>query len=326
MQKVNLKNLTSIFSDYAKKLPPAGAGECAAPKLLQYAYINNLKPVAMAEFWLGDSPKTEIRHSGFFYPACKHKCEPILDFMLSGLDVEPNPLTEKDNRNLDHFIIFEDDQILVVNKPSGMASVPGKNGKTSLYEKLEKNHSESRHLFVVHRLDMDTSGIIVFAKTKSAHKELQIQFRDHSIKKRYVAVVEGDVKDDEGEINLPICLNPDERPFQMVDYTFGKRAVTKYKVLCRNYKIKGSDNKEMPSKSVKESNSETLTKVLFSPLTGRTHQLRVHSSHHHGLDLPIKGDSLYGKKDKRLYLHAEYIEFTHPSTGKRVSFNVEPDF
>ncbi|MDO5571682.1 MAG: pseudouridine synthase [Bacteroidales bacterium] len=322
------KNLTEIFSDYLNKLPPAGAGECAAPKLLQYAFKNKLTPISMAEFWLGESPKREIRHSGYFYPACKAKCEPILDFMLKGLNVEENPLKKNTSSCLEPRVIYEDEYILVIDKPSGLISVPGKESRDSLYDLIKNKYfKDSSHTpYMVHRLDMDTSGIIVVAKTKEAYKNLQAQFKNHTINKRYVAIVEGNVKGNDGEIDLPLCLNPNERPFQVVDYKFGKRAVTLYKVLERDYKIEDEINIKHGFDHIKNSSFSTLTKIHFFPITGRTHQLRVHSSHQNGLNAPIKGDPLYGKKGKRLFLHAEYIEFDHPISGKRISFQTDPEF
>lgn len=287
------RNLCEIFADTPQHTPPAGAGECAAPKLLQYAYINGYRPIAMAEFWVGDSPKDEIRRHGCFYPSCKAKCEPILNFMLQGLNVEPNPLenTTCDNK-LD--IIFEDDWLLVVNKPAGMLSVPGKLSSDSLQEQVQRLYPDGESPLIIHRLDMATSGLIAFAKTKAVHKRMQAMFKTHEIKKRYIAILDGIVELDKGNITLPLILNPKERPLQIVNHTHGKPAVTLFEVIERY------DGK---------------TRMAFFPITGRTHQLRVHSAHPEGLNTPIMGDTLYGTHSDRLYLHAESITFPHPITG-----------
>ena len=300
-----VKDLCSIFAHTVHKIPPAGAGECAAPKLLQYAYSQHYRPVAMAEFWWGNSPKAEIRHHGHYYPACKGKCEPILGHMLQGLEVEENPLLEDNHRTTVLDIIYEDDYLLVVNKPAGMLSVPGKETADSVYSRIRHLYPDATGPLVVHRLDMATSGLLLIAKTKEVHQNLQAQFSNHSIKKRYTALLEGIVSDEEGTIVLPLCLNPLDRPRQIVDKEHGKPAITRYRVLAR---------------------TESQTLVAFYPLTGRTHQLRVHSAHSLGLHCPIKGDELYGSKADRLYLHAESLEFTHPVSKEKVTIEVKADF
>ena len=247
-----VKDLCSIFAHTVHKIPPAGAGECAAPKLLQYAYSQHYRPVAMAEFWWGNSPKAEIRHHGHYYPACKGKCEPILGHMLQGLEVEENPLLEDNHRTTVLDIIYEDDYLLVVNKPAGMLSVPGKETADSVYSRIRHLYPDATGPLVVHRLDMATSGLLLIAKTKEVHQNLQAQFSNHSIKKRYTALLEGIVSDEEGTIVLPLCLNPLDRPRQIVDKEHGKPAITRYRVLAR---------------------TESQTLVAFYPLTGRTHQL-----------------------------------------------------
>ena len=300
-----VKNLCEIFGQTVHKTPPAGAGECAAPKLLQQAYLHGWKPIAMAEFWWGDSPKTEIRHHGHYYPACKGKCEPILGHMLQGLEVEENPLLEDNHRTTVLDIIYEDDYLLIVNKPAGMLSVPGKETADSVYSRIRHLYPDATGPLVVHRLDMATSGLLLIAKTKEVHQNLQAQFSNRSIKKRYTALLEGIVSDEEGTIDLPLCLNPLDRPRQIVDKEHGKPAITHYRVLAR---------------------TESQTLVAFYPLTGRTHQLRVHSAHSFGLHCPIKGDELYGSKADRLYLHAESLEFTHPVSKEKVTIEVKADF
>lgn len=300
-----VKDLCSIFAHTVHKIPPAGAGECAAPKLLQYAYFHHYRPVAMAEFWWGDSPKAEIRHHGHYYPACKGKCEPILGHMLQGLEVEENPLLEDNHRTTVLDIIYEDDYLLIVNKPAGMLSVPGKETADSVYSRIRHLYLDATGPLVVHRLDMATSGLLLIAKTKEVHQNLQAQFSNRSIKKRYTALLEGIVSDEEGTIDLPLCLNPLDRPRQIVDKEHGKPAITRYRVLAR---------------------TESQTLVAFYPITGRTHQLRVHSAHSLGLHCPIKGDELYGSKADRLYLHAESLEFTHPVSKEKVTIEVKADF
>lgn len=293
------KGLCEIFKHTVHKIPPAGAGECAAPKLLQYAYTHQLHPVAMAEFWWGASPKTAIREQGNFYPSCKGKCEPILQHMLQGLTVEEDPLlsTLFDTASIE--IVFEDASLLVVNKPAGMLTVPGKLATPSLYDWLTLHYPEATGPMIVHRLDMATSGLLLVAKTKDAHKALQQQFNARTITKRYIALLNGIVATKSGRIDLPLCLNPLDRPCQMINYELGKEAHTDYEVL--GYTEKG------------------YTRIAFYPRTGRTHQLRVHAAHADGLNTPIVGDELYGQKNERLFLHAEQITFTHPISGVVIS-------
>ena len=302
-----VKNLCEIFGQTVHKTPPAGAGECAAPKLLQQAYLHGWKPIAMAEFWWGDSPKTEIRHHGHYYPACKGKCEPILQHMLQGLQVEENPMLKRmqvPSQNLE--IVYEDPWLSVINKPAGMLSVPGKEDAVSVYSLMRRQYPEADGPLTVHRLDMATSGLMLIAKTKRVHQNLQAQFKNRLVRKRYVALLEGIVPKDKGTVDLPLCLNPLDRPRQMVHTEHGKPAITDYQVLER------LDGKR--------------TRIAFYPRTGRTHQLRIHAAHPLGLHCPIIGDELYGEKADRLYLHAEYLEFTHPITGETVRITKEAEF
>lgn len=302
-----VKNLCEIFGQTMHKTPPAGAGECAAPKLLQQAYLHGWKPIAMAEFWWGDSPKTEIRHHGHYYPACKGKCEPILQHMLQGLQVEENPMLKRmqvPSQNLE--IVYEDPWLSVINKPAGMLSVPGKEDAVSVYSLMREQYPEADGPLTVHRLDMATSGLMLIAKTKRVHQNLQAQFKNRLVRKRYVALLEGIVPKDKGTVDLPLCLNPLDRPRQMVHTEHGKPAITDYQVLER------LDGKR--------------TRIAFYPRTGRTHQLRIHAAHPLGLHCPIIGDELYGEKADRLYLHAEYLEFTHPITGETVRITKEAEF
>lgn len=300
-----VKDLCELFAPTYQGAPPAGAGECAAPKLLQYAYQHQLEPIAMAEFWWGDSPKTEIRHHGYYYPACKGKCEPILHHMLQGLRVDENPLLADSHQETKLDILYEDDYLLIVNKPAGMLSVPGKGDVDSVYQRLSILYPEATGPIIVHRLDMATSGLLLAAKTKEAHQNLQAQFKNRTIQKRYIALLEGEVPQDEGEIRLPLCPDPLDRPRQIVSEEFGKPALTRYRVLERT-------------------SGKTL--IAFYPQTGRTHQLRVHAAHPLGLHCPILGDELYGRKAERLYLHAEYLAFTHPITSERIEIQKSPAF
>lgn len=299
------RNLLDIFKDTVQKIPPAGAGECCEPKLLQYAFLHHYHPLCMAMFWWGASPKMEIRHHLHYYPACNGKCKPILKFMLQGMDVAPNPLEAIQQQRLQ--IIFEDDDLLVVNKPAGMLSVPGKSQRQSVYSLIREQFPEAEGPLIVHRLDMATSGLMLVAKTKEAHRRLQAQFKEHTIHKRYIAILSHawNHSSDTGSISLPLRPNPSDRPRQMVDDKQGKSAITQYHVLSKD---KGE------------------VRIALYPMTGRTHQLRVHCAHKEGLDNPIKGDELYGKKSDRLYLHAEAITFTHPKTGQRMHFERKADF
>lgn len=297
------KTVMQIFADERGCEPPAAAGECAAPKLLQFAFKQGLKPVAMAEFWWGAAPAGEVRQHGQFYPACHSKCEPILNFMLQGLDVEPNPLRQKPTAELK--ILYNDKWIAAIDKPAGLPSVPGKEHTESVGSMLRVLFPDAEEPMVVHRLDMATSGILLIAKTKDVFVKMQRQFSTRAVKKRYVALLDGILKEDCGVISLPLRLNPDDRPRQMVDFEHGKPAVTRYSVISKN-------------------NNRTL--VNFFPETGRTHQLRVHAAHSQGLGCPIVGDNLYGSPDSRLFLHAAEIEFTHPETGKRVKILSEVEF
>lgn len=299
------RDLCDIFQDTAQKVPPAGAGECAAPKLLQYAYRSGLQPVAMAEFWWGDSPKNEIRRHGYYYPACKGKCEPILRHMLQGLQVEDNPLQNDSHRDTELEILYEDEWLLVVNKPAGMLSVPGKLDVDSVYQRVRRIYPEATGPMIVHRLDMATSGLLLIAKTKEVHQNLQAQFKNRTVRKRYVALLDGLVKRREGLIALPLRPDPEDRPRQVVDEVSGKPAVTLFETLiCEAHR----------------------SRVLFFPQTGRTHQLRVHAAHPLGLDAPIVGDELYGKRAERLYLHAEYLAFRHPVSGRMIEVEKLAEF
>lgn len=297
------KSLQDIFSRTAFGKPPSAAGECATPKLLQYAFLNGYKPLAMAEFWWGASPKSEIRKHRQFYPACTGKCKPILEHMLEGIPVDDNPFLKAAEEN-SLPIVYEDESFVVVNKPAGLRSVPGVDIYDSVYARL-KNVLIDIEPLMVHRLDMGTSGLLVVAKTREAHKHIQRQFLQRRVSKRYRALLSKVIDAQEGEIDLPLRADLFNRPRQLVCFEEGKRSITRWNVIERY---------------------EHTTKVEFWPLTGRTHQLRMHSAHELGLNAPIVGDDLYGTTAERMYLHAAHLEFIHPATRQKISFDVAEDF
>ena len=302
------RDLVEIWQDYHPSprirnkypLPPGGTGDCCAPKLLQYAYQHGLKPVCMAEFWWGPSPKGEVRHHGEFYPACRGKCKPVLTWMLQGLDVDPDPEKARLPR-LHVEIVYEDEALAVVNKPAGMLSVPGRRERYSVAVWAQRRWEGA---ILVHRLDMWTSGLLLVAKTMEAYHHLQKQFEEHTVKKKYLALVEGVPAAEHGVIDLPLSSDPINHPRQVVDYEHGKRAITEYRVLSRG----------------------DVSLLTLWPHTGRTHQLRMHCAHPDGLGCPIVGDELYGHKSDRLYLQAQAIAFAHPVTGKRMHFELPDSF
>ncbi|QBY05826.1 RluA family pseudouridine synthase [Thalassotalea sp. HSM 43] len=299
------KDLNDIFAETPFKVPPAGAGECAAPKLLQYAFEQALAPICMAEFWWGRSPKSEIRRHKHYYPSCYSKCQPILGHMLEGLALDENPLLINPGKDKHLAIVYEDNDMVVVNKPSGLLSVPGKNIDDSVYSRIKRQYPQATGPLIVHRLDMSTSGLMVLALTSRANKALQRQFVERSVNKNYIAEVTGIVEADEGEITLPLTLDIDDRPRQKVCFDTGKPAHTIYKVMQR---------------------TATTTRLSMYPKTGRTHQLRVHCAHPQGLNMAIVGDEHYGTKADRLRLHAEYLQIKHPITQKVLSFKVAAEF
>jgi tRNA pseudouridine32 synthase/23S rRNA pseudouridine746 synthase len=299
------KSLLDIFQQTTQVIPPAGAGECAAPKLLQYAFKKAMQPLALAEFWWGVSPKSEIRKHLNFYPACQGKCQPILGHMLDGMALDDNPLLNNPAEGKQLEIIYQDEVMLVINKPAEFLSVPGKNIQDSVLLRIQQAYPEAKGGLIVHRLDMATSGLMLIALTKEAHKQLQKQFIKRTVKKRYVALLDGLLAADKGVIDLPLRLDIDDRPRQLVCYEHGRKASTRWEVIERKH---------------------NQTKVYFYPLTGRTHQLRVHSAHIKGLNCPIVGDDLYGRQGIRLHLHAEFIAFNHPVTRELMSFQVDEAF
>lgn len=289
--------------------PPSGTGECCEPKLLQYAFVHGMRPVEMAMFWWGEPPKTEIRQHGQFYPACNGKCKPLLTWMLKGMNVAANALEVEAKQSID--IVYEDRDLAVIVNPSGMLTVPGRSKKQSVETILRQRWNDNDTPIIVHRLDMATSGLLVVARNKEAHKHLQAQFKAKMVRKRYIALLDATVLNrvglpSEGTISLPLCADELDRPRQMVDRNKGKTAITHYKIVGKT--------------PLHDSYYSEAVKVELRPETGRTHQLRVHCAHSEGLACPILGDTLYGKRADRLYLHAEYLAFTHPTTGKPLSF------
>lgn len=307
------KDLIELFQEAPYPIPPAGTGDCAAPKLLQYAFAQKLKPLAMAEFWWGKSPKSEIRQHKNFYGACSGKCQPILTHMLDGMELDDNPLlvNPAEGRSLE--IIYHDNDIVVVNKPSEFLSVPGKNIEDSVYLRIKQQFPEATGNLIVHRLDMSTSGVMVLALTKRAQKNLQQQFVNRTIKKCYVAILEGNIVEklnkQQGDINLPLRGDLDDRPRQLVCFNHGKPSKTNWEVIETH---RGK------------------SKLYLYPESGRTHQLRVHCAHPKGLNMPILGDDLYGnitrKEAQRLHLHAQRLTLSHPVTKEVMTFEVEADF
>ena len=312
-----VKDLVDIWQEYYNRpkllrkypLPPGGTGDCCAPKLLQYAYQQGLKPLCMAEFWWGETTKTELRHHLNYYPACRGKCKPILTWMLQGLDVDPDPaLLNFERQELP--VVYEDEWLLVVNKPSGLLSTPGRVEEYSVETMMQQRYPGS---MIAHRLDMGTSGLLIVAKTLEVYRNLQEQFVKRQVRKKYLAVLEPlenletldrlDILERRGTISLPLRPDPMNRPRQLVDSEHGKRAVTDYEFL-----------------------SDCL--VALWPQTGRTHQLRIHCAHPDGLGRPIVGDELYGTREKgqRLMLHAAEIWFCHPVKSINMHLSVAPDF
>jgi tRNA pseudouridine32 synthase/23S rRNA pseudouridine746 synthase len=299
------KNIGELFSDSYTQKPPAAAGECAAPKLLQYAYLHGLQPITIAEFWWGQSPKSDIRVHGQYYPACRGKCGPILAHMLKGLEVAENPMLKNPAEGKSIEIIYQDEYLVVINKPAEFLAVPGIHIKDSVTERMRSLFPNSTGPLVVHRLDMSTSGIMLIALTSEVYIDLQKQFIERKIHKEYEALLEGNLSQDKGEIRLPLRLDIDDRPRQLVCFKHGKSAHTNWEVIERK---------------------DGRTRVLFQPITGRTHQLRVHAAHSLGLNAPIVGDDLYGKMENRLHLHAAKIIFVHPVSKETMEIKLKASF
>lgn len=325
------RTLTDIFAQTALRVPPSGAGECCEPKLLQYAYLHQLRPVQMAMQWQGASPRQEIRHHGQYYPACRGKCKPILEWMLPPEGQEagskeqedslvccdhvatppPSPLPQGRGPGVGLTRLYSDPHIAVLSKPAGLLTVPGRGGQPSVYAIARAWWPEAEGPLIVHRLDQDTSGLLVIAKTKAAHRHLQAQFLARTVRKRYVAILDPAPAHHlatlprHGRIALPLRPDPLNRPYQLVDHALGKPALTTYHLL---------------------SASPDGWRVALTPHTGRTHQLRMHCAHAEGLACPIKGDPLYGHPATRLFLHAARLSFVHPATRQRLTFNLPPEF
>ena len=342
------KALPDIFAATPQGQPPAGAGECCEPRLLQYAYAQGMKPIQLAMFWYGPSPRDEVRHHLRCYPACRGKCKPILEWMMMGYKnadagafhrTEPHggsptplPLLVKKGQEDASFLVrpFGDGSFLILRKPAGLLSVPGKGDEPSVYSWVRDHYPQAEGPLIVHRLDQDTSGLMVVALTKEMHRLLQQLFLRRQVEKTYIAELERPVLTvgQEGIISLPLLPDPDNRPYQRVDHEKGKKAVTRYRAL-------------------------TASRLLLWPLTGRTHQLRVHCAHEEGLGCPIKGDRLYGcspvnsvavedlsqslsaiggqamsadRSGTRLCLHASRLAFLHPLTHEPLVFEWEAPF
>ena len=300
--ELNSKSLRTIFGD---DIPPAGAGDCAAPKLLQYAFLQGYSIVCMAEFWWGKSPSNEIRIHKQFYPACRGKCRPILGHMLHGVEMDENPLLVEPDARRWVKVIYEDDDLLVIVKPPELLSVPGKTKQDSVFVQIKELRKDISGPIIVHRLDQSTSGIMLIPKNLQSYIVLQKQFISHDIEKRYVAVLDGVLSEQSGSIDLPLRVDIDDRPRQMVCFDHGKPALTQWQLVALE---------------------NGRSRVFFFPRTGRTHQLRVHAAHQSGLGCAIVGDELYGKSANRLHLHAEWISFLHPRTGQKMEFEEPAEF
>ncbi len=298
-------DLVEIFSTTPSGIAPSGAGDCAMPKMLNYAYQHSLTPLCVGEFWVGESPRSIIRRDGEFYGACSGKCKPILGFMLDGLKVDKNPLSGVGESFYELEILYKDEDLIAINKPSGLLSQPGLVSEASVVSLLVKLYPELGNVLVIHRLDMDTSGVLLFALNAQAQKDLQRQFAQREVQKEYIAVLDGVVKQTHGHINLPLIADYENRPYQVVDHNAGKPSHTIFTVL-------GIE--------------DCKTRVKFYPQTGRTHQLRVHSAHPEGIGVAICGDPLYGTKGERLLLHASKLKFEHPSTQKTIRITCPPPF
>lgn len=337
-QEGESKDLLEIFRDEAlkeypqaaiatsriaalKMVPPAGSGECCEPKLLQYAYQHGYKPLQMAMFWWGESPKEEIRHHLQFYPACNGKCKPILHWMLppsvfespasaeNGIGGQKGPFPKQVEMLYEQVeTLYEDCELTVIHKPAGLLSVPGKDAaQPSVYALMRRKYPEATGPLIVHRLDMATSGLMIIAKTEFAYHRLQKEFLNHRVQKKYIAIISEKEIPEKGIISLPLLPDYLNRPRQIVNHEQGKEAITEYEILER---IDGSH-----------------LRIALYPKTGRTHQLRVHCAHQEGLNAPILGDPLYGnEKAARLHLHAEEITFEHPLTGKKITIKRKADF
>ncbi len=307
-----------IFHAFTHTTPPSGTGDCCAPRMLNYAFANGLKPISMAEFWVGASPKGEIRIDGQFYPSCQPKCAPLLKWMLAESKYAPCKSNEDfapkhsssdicDPRENDLIIVYEDEWLIAANKPAGLLTVSENDGADTLTKRVLASHPNISGSGYVHRLDQPTSGIVLIAKDKETHKRMQSLFERREVSKRYVAILESRPKSKQGVIDLPLLPNVDDRPRQKIDFLRGKKAVTRYEI-------------------VETEDDTQRTRIHFYPETGRTHQLRVHAASPLGLGCPIVGDNLYGHFGPRLMLHADKVEFIHPYIGEKIVITCPPDF
>jgi tRNA pseudouridine32 synthase / 23S rRNA pseudouridine746 synthase len=298
----------SLRDLFTPATPSAGTGDCAAPKLLTYAREHHLHPLAIAEFWWGPPPAGGGRKQGDYYPACRDKCGPLLPFLLEGLSVAKARRFRPPDLTAEHLdLIAETERWVAINKPPGLLSVPGTDATVtdSVLARLRRRYPRATGPLLVHRLDLETSSLLLAALDAEAHTHLQRQFMRREVEKRYIAWLDGEVATDQGTIDLPLRVDLEQRPRQIVDPIHGKRALTRYEVLERR---------------------DGRARIAFYPQTGRTHQLRVHAAHSAGLNAPIAGDRLYGRPGERLLLHAEAIAFRDPTTGERIELTAPAPF
>ncbi|MDO6462120.1 RluA family pseudouridine synthase [Granulosicoccaceae sp. 1_MG-2023] len=296
----------SLRALYRPSQPLPGSGDCAEPRLLHYAATRRWQPLAMASFWWGASPAAEVRHHGRFYPACRGRCGPLLPAQLSGVETEPMPRMALYFDASEPVVIYEDETIVVADKPSGMLSVPGKRTSDSVVTRLQARYGSGTEIMAVHRLDMSTSGVMLLAKSLGAFVHLQKQFSARQVSKRYEAILDGTLRQAQGEISLPLRTDFADRPRQVVCDQHGKAALTRWQRLALE---------------------NGRSRVAFFPHTGRTHQLRLHAAHPRGLGLPILGDELYGlNTDLRLHLHACELRIRHPQDGRALCFSAATPF
>ncbi|MEZ9700653.1 pseudouridine synthase [Vibrio sp. 10N.261.46.E12] len=296
------KNLLELLDN---KNALEGSGDCCLPKLLNFAFEYGFKPLALSEFWWGLPPTDIIRQHGNLYPVCQSKSFEILEHQLNGIELEDNPLIVNPAVGKSFDIVYEDDEIVVVNKPEEFLSVPGKFIEDSIYTRIKARYPDATGPLIIHRLDMSTSGLLILALTAESNKHIQKQFIDRTVEKRYTALLDGEVTGESGDISLPLRGDITDRPRQLVCHQHGRNAETHWQVV-------GAHNGK--------------TKVHLYPRTGRTHQLRVHCAHPQGLGVPIRGDDLYGYKRERLHLHAGYLKLIHPTTGEWMEFEVPSEF
>lgn len=288
---------------------PTGMGDCCAPKLLHYAATHDLMPLAMAEFWWGNPSFDGYKIQGEFYGACVERCQPLMGFLLSGRrsPTAPNMFASLAKQDLQ--IIYEDEYLIAIAKPAGLLSVPGRylDTQDSVLSRLRQALGEDKPLYPVHRLDRQTSGILLLARDLDSLRDLSDQFAKRKIHKVYEALLSGKIAKERGTINLPLWSNPENRPFQQVDFERGKPSITEFRLL---------------------GDQENYSRIEFMPLTGRTHQLRVHSADPRGLGITILGDRLYGcaTATARLHLHARELTFTHPRSQKILHLQIPVPF